>query len=926
MSFFQYYFQIAGDGKETAVCCPFPHTAPGSQVPYYEQHPSAHINVTEGLFHCKACGKGYNEVSFISAILGCSIGTAMKLTQIYQTSEDQTEWEQLEARQKSFELLAPFQVSPRVLEELLVRDTPDGYAGFPVLMFGKLLDIRAYQPGGKPKVKSRRGATSGWILPYDLWRMTAKQRTTLICAGEKDMTVARSHGFNAITITGGEATLPLLTREFTGRKVAICYDNDSAGKSGAIRLANLLRPICESVKNCTGFHEVCKETGEDITDFFVKYRKTKQDLIQYLEQTPEYVCLEPDGTARYPLMDLHQASKPQYVGRMVRSNIQVVATSEASYLTPSALIGEKYRVSTDQDDTMTLNSIREWTLCEDTVQDILHLMDNNFTEADLAKNYRTVLKIPQKEKYIKIKMPFKNTVYKAYVTDMFETSSGDVVPMEYTAYTIGHKLESGKKYLATYKLVPHPYKGQQLTMLIMDLVQANDSVSNFQVTPEVIEHLKVIQETPGACAEKIETIVEKFKAVLGYNGNNTLIKTMDLAYHTVLEFHFGTQQNIRGYLDTLVISESRIGKSSTAEAMRRTYLLGTIVSLAGNAATIPGLVGGSNKVGGTYQTRAGIIPQNHRGLIIFEELAKSSGDVIKELTDIRSSNEVRITRVSGTLNLPATVRMLALTNVRTSDGLIKPIASYPNGVSILTELVGTAEDIARYDLICLLGDRGTGDIDPFWRPQPAYAAEVYRTRIRWIWSRTATQVVIDPTVGRYIVSKANELNRKYDCHIKIFGTEAWKKLARLSIAVAGYVVSTDDTYQNIVVLQEHVDYAVQLFIQLYDNGTFKLKEYVDYERMYSEIDTDGVKLLQDLYIKCPALLIHLERAISTSKNSLQAATGLNNDDYSANMSRLVGGMFVRFSKYDIVPTERFRLGMGMIDREGARVRRLGERV
>ena len=460
-------------------------------------------------------------------------------------------------------------------------------------------------------------------------------------------------------------------------------------------------------------------------------------------------------------------------------------------------------------------------------------------------------------------------------------------------------------------------------MLIMDLVQANDSVSNFQVTPEVIEHLKVIQEIPGTCAEKIETIVEKFKAILGYNGNNTLIKTMDLAYHTVLEFHFGTQQNIRGYLDTLVISESRIGKSSTAEAMRRTYLLGTIVSLAGNAATIPGLVGGSNKVGGTYQTRAGIIPQNHRGLIIFEELAKSSGDVIKELTDIRSSNEVRITRVSGTLNLPATVRMLALTNVRTSDGLIKPIASYPNGVSILTELVGTAEDIARYDLICLLGDRGTGDIDPFWRPQPAYDAEIYRTRIRWIWSRTAAQVVIEPTVGRYIVSKANELNRKYDCHIKIFGTEAWKKLARLSIAVAGYVVSTDDTYQNIVVLQEHVDYAVQLFIQLYDNGTFKLKEYVDYERMYSEIDTDGVKLLQDLYIKCPALLIHLERAISTSKNALQAATGLNNDDYGANMARLVGGMMVRFSKYDIVPTERFRLGMSQIVRQ-TRALRIGE--
>ena len=42
--------------------------------------------------------------------------------------------------------------------------------------------------------------------------------------------------------------------------------------------------------------------------------------------------------------------------------------------------------------------------------------------------------------------------------------------MEYTAYSIQNKLESGKKYLATFKIVPHPYKGQQLVMIITDVV------------------------------------------------------------------------------------------------------------------------------------------------------------------------------------------------------------------------------------------------------------------------------------------------------------------------------------------------------------------------------------------------------------------------------------------------------------------------
>ena len=58
-----------------------------------------------------------------------------------------------------------------------------------------------------------------------------------------------------------------------------------------------------------------------------------------------------------------------------------------------------------------------------------------------------------------------------------------------------------------------------------------------------------------------------------------------------------------------------------------------------------------------FQTRAGVIPQNHRGLIIFEEFGKSNTNILKELTDIRSSNEVRIARVSGTITMPTMVRM-----------------------------------------------------------------------------------------------------------------------------------------------------------------------------------------------------------------------------------------------------------------------------
>ena len=924
MSFLADYFNIGEGFKETAVCCPFDHFT-SNGVAYKETNPSAHVNTIEHLFHCKVCGTGYSEPQFIQQLFDCSYLDAKRLQRVFETQEDILVWRsEAHLSEQSKKLLKQFNISEQVANELNIA-TPvaeDGALGFPVFMYGHLMDIRKYNPEAKPKCKSRKNCPTGLIIPFDLWRETPEKRVTLICAGEKDMAVARSHGFNAITITGGENCPVKCPKLFTNRNVAIVYDHDEAGIAGAKKLAIELLKYTDKVKVVTGFHEVCKEEKEDITDFFNKYGKTKEDLIQYIKNTPYYQPSQEDKIYSYPCVDLLTASQPDKLNKMLQSNIQVVSVAESSYATPAAIIAEKLKLTGDKD-TMYKGEFREWELNENNVHDILHLIDNNFKEDAIQKNIRKLLKIPATERCVKIKPVTKQTVFKAYVTDLFETNDNSSQPMEYIAYSIGHKLESGQKYLVTYKLVPHPYKGQQLTMIITDAVQANDSVSKFQINDTVKEHLKVIQDIPGNTEAKIDELVQRVKGILGYNGNDTLIKTIDLAYHTVLEFNFGSFKNVRGYLDTIIVGESRVGKSSTADALRKTYGLGTFTSLAGNSATIPGLIGGSNKTANGYQTRAGIIPQNHKGLIIFEEFGKSNANITAELTDIRSSNEVRITRVSGTITLPAMVRMIALTNVKSSSGTIKAIASYPNGISIITELVDTAEDIARYDLIAILSDRGNTQIDPLWQPKEPLPTEVYQTRIRWVWSRKPENIIIDRDVATYIIEQANELNKVYNCHIKIFGTEAWKKISRLAIAVAAYTVSTDETYENIIITKEHVDYAIKFYVSLYDNPTFKLREYVAHEKQYSTIDDEGVALLQDIYTKSPSLVLQLEQCASATKNMLSAATGLSNDDLNKALNKLTRGLFIKFANHDIIPTERFRLGLAKIEKNMS-VRRLGE--
>lgn len=927
MSFLLQYFDIMEGRGEASVCCPFPHRT-ASGLEYNESNASASVNTDKKVFHCMSCGRGYSEAQFIEHLLECSYVDAKRLQQSANQLNDKylVEWDNLPLTEQAVELAANLGISESTLKELNVKELPGLTLAFPVTMHGSFLDVRRYNPDCKPKVMSETGSKAGLIIPYDLWRESPQTKVTIVCAGEKDMAVTRSHDLNAITITGGEQSLPIILNGFHNRTIAICYDNDDTGIKGARKLgAYILQkvPTCR-VKIVTGFHEVCCENKEDLTDFFVKYQKTKADLVEYIKNTDYFVPSEEDLFKDYPICTMLEAMQPDKAGRMCRSNIQVLATAEQIYEIPKAIMAEKFQAKGGRD-LMMVGETRDWELSDNNCQDIINLIDNPMVNKkdSYTEQVKNILKIPPKEPYVAVRELAKATVYKCTITDLYETSEVDAKPVECIAYSINKKLESGGKYLISYKTVKNFYLKGAYTIIITDAVQANDSVSDFHVTDEVRKNLSVIKDLPFSVEEKINFLAERVKGLLGYDGNTTLIKALDLSYHTVLQFNLGANTGVRGYLDSIIVGESRMGKSSTAEALRKAYGLGTIVSLAGSAATTGGLTGGSHKIGDSYQTRAGVIPQNHKGLIVFEEFGKSNSNFIKELTDIRSSNRVRLSRVAGYTELPALVRMIALTNVKSTGKFIRPIADYPDGISIITELVDTAEDIARYDMIVILSDWGTKSIDLTWTPEEPLPEEVYKTRVRWVWSRTADQVIIEPEVVDHIVNWANTLNEAYSCHIKIFGTEAWKKIARLAIAVAGYTVSTDESFENIVVTKECVDYAAAFLQQLYDNPTFKLKEYVEEERKYNEIDDDGVANIQDLFIKFPGLIMCLERCSTTTKSMLEASSGLNRDDMNGALSRLIKGCFIKLGPNEIMPTGRFRKGISRIQRTTA-VPRVGE--
>lgn len=351
MNFFEYYFSEYDFSKEeTAVRCPFPHHTEGGE-PYYESIPSSHINRDKALFHCKVCGKGLSTLSFIAEILGTTYEDAEKISKLFDSKDDIFSWDNNTAISTEIRALCKeLGISDEVIDELKLATEQGDEISFPVFMYDKIVDVRSYRPKDREnKIKSRYGATTGMVLPFDIWTKTDTNKWTVLCAGEKDMAVARSNGFNAITLTGGEKALPKFIKPFINRKIAIVYDHDEAGIDGAKALAAHLLPYAQEVKVVTGFHEICIEHGEDITDFFTKYKKTKKDLEQYIKDAPSFTREEAveELNKKFPLIGLIEASQPKYVNKIVQSNVQIVATYEKAFPVPTTIHATKLNYSGD---------------------------------------------------------------------------------------------------------------------------------------------------------------------------------------------------------------------------------------------------------------------------------------------------------------------------------------------------------------------------------------------------------------------------------------------------------------------------------------------------------------------------------------------------------------------------------------------------
>ena len=910
--FFENKMTTLGNG-EIAVCCPFPHKNPDGST-YFEKNPSAHINPEEDVFHCKVCNASHSETSFLAATQGIDYPSAQQILDRMRKNEGDAElwnrWEEkLEANQDLIRELKDLGIYS-VRKELRLGYQGHGIA-FPVFVYGELLDVRTYNQGETPKVKSNPGAKPN-ILPFDLW--VDDDRDTLLCAGEKDMAIARAHGFNAITITGGEGTFPKLFKySFKGRKVFIAYDNDGAGHNGA-------KTVAMHIKEAGGFPYIidlspfCPNEGEDIHDYFQKYHYTADDLKKLMEETPAFneEDYEEVKNEVYPLVTLHEAKEPKWSNRLISSRVSVTAIFDETYEIPDFIEYHKYGVG-ERNNHKEEGWRGTWVLDENNYNDVFYLCDSGLKEQDILKNMNSFVKAHPSEPYLRKTIRSRRTVYKSVVTDDVETEMKEgehQQPTELVVYSF-QRLESGKKYRIYYKRYPHPYKAQQIFAVVSHAEDSDNTINNFRMTKDMKEQLKVFQAEDGKVKEKMEELAERAKAFCGVETRKELAWAVDLFFHTPLDFYFGKRKE-RAYLEPMIIGDNRTGKSQTAKRMQEMYELGVFTSL--KTATKAGLIGGSDRSAHGFKTKLGVLPRNHKNAVIMEEVSEAT-DLISKLTEIRSSNKVRLERVNGSLTVDCKVRMLSISNPAKNHTGNIPVRQYPNGIKIISHLIGALEDIARYDFF-LIVEKPDEYIDPTEEAKlEAFDKEAYKNRVRWIWSREPEQIIIDEEVQRYIVDRARKLNLQYDSNIGLFGAEAWKKVSRVSIATAAMLFSCSPDGEKVIVKKEHVDWATRFLINCYDNPIFKLKEFVEEERKYTTCNNHAIQALNGIYNQNPTLVKEMERSTDLTQAQLRAVSGLDNDKFVELFNRLAECYFFRWNGDKIIPSERFRKALTKINRD-----------
>lgn len=771
----------------------------------------------------------------------------------------------------------------------------DGRLTIPVYDVDRnVVNVRKYLPGapGPEKMRNMKGYSEARLYQVE---QTAFP-TVMICGGEMKALVAGTYlnrfGVGCVAVTAGEGAWEHeFNKLLKGKKILVCMDIDAGGKIAARKVAAQL---------CYDASIVCivqlpldpKDFPKgDINDWVASTKPVDADWKRLIESgtayTPEQLL--DDELDAIPIdVKLSQAAKADNVGKRIVVEAVIQSMDESPYLAPR---------------TVRVNCAKDQPHCHwcpvrpidpDPTSGMVTL-----TVKGTALGILSVVNSPQAVQRQAVLQSLRMPPCKSAVlqtVDHFDVVDVKLTPqlqiggenrdhVTIPAMIVGRKVELNTPYIFSGKVYPHP-KNQQACLLLDGVDEAKDSLMAY--TPDGDELLR-LEVFAGDITRQLADIYADFEA----NVTNIYLRPdlhllIDLCYHSPLEMMFDGQVR-NAWVNALIVGDSSQGKSEASQMLMRHYGLGERVDCKN--ATVAGLLGGLQQGNGNrWWVSWGAIPTHDKRLVICEEIKGTPTEVLGKLTDMRSSGIAQIPKIEKRM-AHARTRLLMISNPR-SD---RPVSAYNFGVETLLELMGSLEDVRRFDVALVMSAK---EIEPskisiLAKNKPLkdhmYTGELCRKLILWAWTRSADQVRFDRVAEVACMDHAATLCNEFSEALPLVDRGTMRfKIARLAAALAARVFSTDEDRQVLRVKVDHVDYIFNWLRRMYGSNVFGYKDFSAAQIFASTVmDPDTVRR-QILGTKHPKDLVeHLLHAQEVSLVDLQDWCEVGGEDARSLLSFLV---------------------------------------
>lgn len=690
---------------------------------------------------------------------------------------------------------------------------------------GVLVNVRRYSAtASKPQDKMFNLTGHGQarlFLPHVL----KDNDEVIITEGEMDAIIGQQAGLPTMSHTAGASVWkaewsPL----FDGKTVFICYDIDDAGYAGANKVATSVGRYAKAV------HKIrlpLSAKGSDLTNYLVDNGYTADDFRALMEKSREKneSRKKPDVKAQKASpVGLEKSMDASLSGQALELTVTVAAKVQPVYTMPKTTVLECTMDFGPKCAKCPMEARGgQWTkefARDDEV--ILEMVDRSKDQrkAILLREIGipttcTRVDLDHTEEYAVEEM-----IVMPSVDNREETQQ---TPITRKVYNVGeHNTPTNTVQRITGVSRPSPKDARAVFQSwATESVQTN--IDKFEMTKGMVKELRRFNPKAGqAPLEKMREIALDIEAnVTRIYGRPELHMAYDAVWHSAMDFSFRGVRLGKGWLELMVMGDTRTGKSEAALRLTEHYEAGVLKSCEG--ATFAGLVGGAQQHGGeAWMVTWGVIPLNDRRLVVLDEVSGlADKNVFDQMSAIRSSGVAQITKIT-TSQTSARTRLIWISNP--VDG--RTIEQMSRGaIDGIQQLIKNPEDLARFDLAmsAASSDVDSSLINAIHPPEVkhVYTKERCSNLVAWVWSRKADDIVWDDGVEEYVLTASTKLGERYVNEPPLIQTENVRvKVARVAVAIAGRLFSASDDGEKLIVRTEHVDAAIDLMDMLYNTESF----------------------------------------------------------------------------------------------------------